>query len=103
MCSGRRNTQPLLRPTRYYIVDQIPVTGVGKIFKPALRADAVQRVVKQAVAAVIGSEDARIAVAPGGKRGMSVTVTLPVRDLGQRTAVQNALDGYIFAYDIAES
>ena len=90
-------------PKQYYIVDQIPVTGVGKIFKPALRADAVQRVVKQAVAAVIGSEDARIAVAPGGKRGMSVTVTLPVRDLGQRTAVQNALDGYIFAYDIAES
>jgi fatty-acyl-CoA synthase len=90
-------------PKQYYIVDQIPVTGVGKTFKPALRADAVHRVVKQAIAAAIGSEDARIAVVPGGKRGMSVTVTLPVRDIGQRTAVQNALDGYIFAYDIAET
>jgi fatty-acyl-CoA synthase len=90
-------------PKQYYIVDQIPVTGVGKIFKPALRADAVQRVVKQAVAVAIGSEDADIAVAPGGKRGMSVTVTLPVRDIRQRTAIQNALDGYLFAYDIAET
>jgi hypothetical protein len=34
---------------------------------------------------------------------MSVTVTLAVRDKDQRTAVQNALDGYIFAYNIAES
>jgi fatty-acyl-CoA synthase len=90
-------------PKQYYIVDSIPVTGVGKIFKPALRADAVQRVVKQAVAAAIGSEDARISVAPGGNRGMSVTVTVPFRDIGQRTAIQNALNGYIFAYDIAEA
>jgi hypothetical protein len=34
---------------------------------------------------------------------MSVTVTLPVRDIRQRTAIQNALDGYLFAYDIAET
>jgi fatty-acyl-CoA synthase len=90
-------------PKQYFIVDSIPVTGVGKIFKPALRADAVQRVVEQAVAAATGSEEARIAVAPGGKRGMNVTVTLPLRDMGQRTAIQNALDGYIFAYEIAET
>src|SRR5258708_12820169 len=95
MCSGRRNTQPLLRPTRCYIVDQIPVTGVGKIFKPALRADAVQRVVKQPVAAVIGSEDARIPVAPGGKRGMSVTVTFPARALAPPTALHTALARFI--------
>jgi fatty-acyl-CoA synthase len=34
-------------PKAIYIVDQIPLTAVGKIFKPALRWDAIRRTFEQ--------------------------------------------------------
>ena len=39
-------------PKAVYIVDQIPLTAVGKIFKPALRWDATEKVYKQELAAL---------------------------------------------------
>ena len=90
-------------PKRYHVVDSIPVTGIGKVFKPALRADATRRVVTEVIAAETGTEDASVAVTPGGKRGMHVTLTLPVRDAGRRQSIQRALDGYLFTYDILEA
>lgn len=83
------------------MIDAIPVTSVGKIFKPQLRTDAVQRLVAQVVAEAAGSEGAQIDVAAGGKRGIDVTVTLPVAQTGQRGAVEKALEGYLFDYRVA--
>ena len=83
------------------MIDAIPVTSVGKIFKPQLRTDAVQRLVEQVVAEAAGSDGAKIDVAAGGKRGIDVTVTLAAVQSGQRGAVEKALEGFLFDYKVA--
>jgi fatty-acyl-CoA synthase len=87
-------------PKQIIVIDAIPVTSVGKIFKPQLRTDAVQRLVAQVVADAVGSNDAVIEVAAGGKRGIDVTVTLPAALSGQQGAVEKVLDGYLFDYKV---
>lgn len=88
-------------PRHVIVIDAIPVTSVGKIFKPQLRTDAVQRLVAQVVAEAAGSDGARIDVAAGGKRGIDVTVTLAAAQSGQQGAVEKALEGYLFDYKVA--
>src|SRR5580693_3625156 len=65
--------EPAARPKRIYPVDAIPVTAVGKHFKPALAADAAVRVVTEALAAA-GMADARTSAAHEDGR-LIVTVT----------------------------
>lgn len=88
-------------PKQVIVIDAIPVTSVGKIFKPQLRNDAVQRLVAQVVADATGSSGALIDVTAGGKLGIDVTVTLPVALSGHQEAVEKALDGYLFDYKVA--
>lgn len=87
-------------PKQIIVIDAIPVTSVGKIFKPQLRTDAVQRLVAQVVADAVGADGAVIDVAAGGKRGIDVTVTLPAALSGQQVAVEKVLDGYLFDYKV---
>ena len=65
--------EPAARPKRIYPVDAIPVTEVGKHFKPALAADAAVRAVTEALAAA-GLPDARASAAHEDGR-LVVTVT----------------------------
>jgi fatty-acyl-CoA synthase len=65
--------EPAARPKHVYPIDAIPVTGVGKQFKPALAADAAVRAVTEALAAA-GLDDARVAAAHEDGR-LVVTVT----------------------------
>ncbi len=51
-------------PVNIFIIDALPLTGVGKIFKPALRQDAIRRVYEEITAP--------LAAAAG--RGVTVTV-----------------------------
>jgi fatty-acyl-CoA synthase len=37
-------------PTQLYLIDKIPLTAVGKVFKPALRTDAAERAVRRLLA-----------------------------------------------------
>jgi len=85
-------------PKRYYIVDSIPVTAVGKIFKPELRVDAVRRFVSRTVNDAIGAEPAGIKVTTGGRRGMSVNVTLRDADVSLRSTVERTFEGYNFEF-----
>ncbi len=90
-------------PKQVIVIDAIPMTSVGKIFKPQLRTDAVQRLVAQVVADAAGSDSARIDVAAGGKRGIDVTVTLAAAQSGQQGVVEKALEGYLFDYKVAQA
>lgn len=90
-------------PKQIIVIEAIPVTSVGKIFKPQLRTDAVQRLVTQVVADAIGNAGAVIDVAAGGKRGIDVTVTLPATLSGQQAAVEAVLDGYLFDYKVRQA
>lgn len=90
-------------PKQIIVIDAIPVTSVGKIFKPQLRTDAVQRLVAQVVAEAVGSNDAVIDAVAGGKRGIDVTVTLPPALSGKLAAVEKVLDGYLFDYKVQQA
>ncbi len=65
--------EPAARPKRIYPMTEIPVTAVGKQFKPALAADAAVRVVTEALAAA-GLPDAQITTEHEDGR-LVVTVT----------------------------
>ena len=59
-------------PKRIHIVDAIPLTSVGKIYKPELRCDAAARLVRRVVHEQLALADAEVSVSEGGRRGMRV-------------------------------
>jgi fatty-acyl-CoA synthase len=83
-------------PKRIHLLPELPLTAVGKIYKPALRADAARRVAEDAVSRALGHAPEAITAEPGGPRGMKVTVTLAAGDSALRGAVESVLGGYLF-------
>jgi fatty-acyl-CoA synthase len=76
--------EPAARPKRIHPVDAIPLTSVGKQFKPALAADAAVRAITDALAAA-GLPDAQ---ATANHQDGRLVVTVTGADPGQvRTAV----------------
>lgn len=101
----RRFAEPLIAerpawPKQIFIVGSVPMTSVGKIFKPELRNDAVRRVVAAEIAGVCNPDRVEIAVAAGGKRGTQVTITLPVGLAGRQGAIEKTLSGYLFDHEV---
>ena len=78
--------EPAARPKRIYAIPAVPLTAVGKQFKPALAADAARRVVAGALDRA-GVSAGEITVTPG-EGGLVVTV--PGTDPGQ---LRSALAG----------
>jgi fatty-acyl-CoA synthase len=64
-------------PVNLYFIDPMPLTGVGKVFKPALRWDAARRVFNQTLADLSTDEvDLSIEVGAHSVFGSIATVTL---------------------------
>ena len=64
-------------PVQLYFVDAIPLTAVGKVFKPALRSDAAERAVRRMLAPVAaGGCEVDVSVGNHAEHGTLVTVTL---------------------------
>jgi fatty-acyl-CoA synthase len=82
--------EPAARPKHIYPVDAIPVTAVGKQFKPALAADAAVRAVTEALDAA-GLPDAR---ATAGHEDGRLVVTVTGADPAQ---VREAVAGFPLA------
>jgi fatty-acyl-CoA synthase len=79
--------EPAARPKRIYPMTEIPVTEVGKPFKPALLADAAVRAITEALTAA-GVADARVTAAyEDGRLVVTVTGADPDR-------VQDAVAGF---------
>ena len=79
--------EPAARPKYIYPITEIPVTAVGKPFKPALLADAAARAITEALAAA-GLADARATAAyEDGRLVVTVTGADPDR-------VQDAVAGF---------
>jgi fatty-acyl-CoA synthase len=85
--AGAAIGEPAARPKHIYPVDAIPVTAVGKQFKPALLADAAVRAVTEALAAA-GLPDAQATAAHEDGR---LVVTVTGADPGR---VRDALAGF---------
>jgi fatty-acyl-CoA synthase len=79
--------EPAARPKRIYPIDAIPMTAVGKHYKPALVADAAVRAVTEALTAE-GLSDAQAAASHENGR-LVVTVTG-----GDSARVHQVLDGF---------
>jgi fatty-acyl-CoA synthase len=87
-------------PKEIHVVEAIPLTSVGKIYKPQLRRDAAARLVARVVRDQLGLVEARIQVSEGGRRGMKVSVTLPVSAAVSMPAVRKALASYLFEAEV---
>lgn len=87
-------------PKQIHIVETIPLTAVGKIYKPQLRCDAASRLVTRIVGDQLGVAGARIQVSEGGRRGMKVSVTVAASATASIPAIQEALAAYLFEAEI---
>jgi fatty-acyl-CoA synthase len=65
-------------PTQIYIVDNIPLTAVGKVFKPALRTDAAERALQRMIGPILQAEgcEASVRVGPHPQFGTFATVQI---------------------------
>uniref|UniRef100_UPI00048557B2 AMP-binding enzyme n=1 Tax=Paraburkholderia mimosarum TaxID=312026 RepID=UPI00048557B2 len=85
-------------PKGIRIVENMPLTGVGKIFKPALKrletVDALRSALVEA-----GVQGATVSIADDALRGISVHVELPGAELESLAA--SALGRFPFAFSIA--
>jgi fatty-acyl-CoA synthase len=87
-------------PKQIHIVDAIPLTSVGKIYKPQLRCDAAVRLVTQVVGEQLGVLDARVQASEGGRRGLRISVVVPQAARPAVPAIEQALSTYLFETEI---
>ena len=83
-------------PKHIYVVEAIPLTTVGKIYKPSLRCDAARLKVTDMLQIDMELSGAKIDVVDGGARGMRVTVTLAENDRTSVAALKKELADYLF-------
>ncbi len=76
-------------PKTVTVLDTLPLTSVGKLFKLPLRADAVRRAVTDALAHAVPGAEIDVAVADG-----TVTTVVTVPPDVDATAVKEALDRF---------
>ncbi|CAD5109907.1 acyl-CoA synthetase [Zestomonas carbonaria] len=81
-------------PKRIEILDALPVTPVGKIFKPALQQREIARVVRQE-AAEIGLADVSVEVIQDARRGLVARIAAGL----QQEPLRRALGRYSFQID----
>ncbi|MCY1382704.1 hypothetical protein D9M69_707550 [compost metagenome] len=85
-------------PKRVEILDALPVTPVGKIFKPALQQREIARVVRQE-AAELGLADLPVEVVQDARRGLVARIAAG----RQREPLGRALGRYSFQIDWLEA
>ena len=94
-------------PKAIRVVDKVPQTAVGKIFKPALQWREVEDVYAQEVLTVEGVEDVRVEVGPDKLHGMkarimvSAAAGVDTADLEAR--IRQALGRYTVKYEVEVS
>jgi fatty-acyl-CoA synthase len=89
-----RVTERAAAPVELYDIPTMPVTGVGKIFKPALRLDAAQR----AFARELADLDAAVEVKADKVHG--AVATIRAKDAATAEAARERMNGFAFRYDV---
>ena len=83
-------------PKTIQTIDTIPLTTVGKIFKPSLRCDAAKQRVVELLQDELKLANSLVEVVPGGARGMRVTVTLSKSEQSSVAELETALSAFLF-------
>jgi fatty-acyl-CoA synthase len=94
-----RVPDPTARPKRVYIIDALPLTGAGKVFKPALRRDAACRIVSSQL---VDLPIQRVCAREGaGGALLLMLIAAPGVDM-QKLAddLQAQLRGYLFSWEL---
>jgi fatty-acyl-CoA synthase len=99
---AERVTEPPARPKSIELVDEIPLTPVGKIFKPRLREIAAEHAVRQMLAAKGGSDGLTVRSATDPDRGLVVRVE-GCGDDAARSAIQQLLGQLPLTVDVVET
>ena len=87
-------------PSEIHLIDRMPVTAIGKIFKPALRFDAIARVIWRELAA-LDITAAAIDVGADPRHGTLARIRLkPPADAAHKQAIEAALGRFAFAWDL---
>jgi fatty-acyl-CoA synthase len=87
-------------PKQIHIVESIPLTSVGKIYKPQLRCDAAAWLVARVLREQCGVADVRVQVSEGGRRGLRVSVLVQQTARGKVAALEQALAKYLFETEV---
>lgn len=87
-------------PKRIEIVDAVPLTSVGKIFKPTLRCEAARQKVMDLVHNDLGIANAHVEAVAGGSRGMRVTVTLSGAARSSVAQLESELAAFLFEAEV---
>jgi fatty-acyl-CoA synthase len=91
-------------PVRVDVIDPMPLTGVGKVFKPQLRWLATERAFRQALDGLADGAHCTIAVGPHGTHGSLASVTVHGVEAHARNAVaqdiQDRLAPFVTRHDI---
>ena len=90
--AAARAPEPAAAPKRVDVVDAIPLTAVGKVFKPELRRLAAEAAARDALAGIATDVAARLAEGQ---------VVVTVRG-GDRAAVRDALAPFAFDWENAD-
>ena len=95
-----RVTERAAVPRAVRIIEAMPLTAVGKIFKPALRLDAVRHCVHRVTAQLPGAEAVTVEVRDAGG---AITVILRLANEGAAGAVadmRRELERYTFRVEV---
>jgi fatty-acyl-CoA synthase len=95
-----RVSDPPARPKSIYILDELPLTGAGKVFKPALRRDAACRIVTNQLVD-LPIQRIRARESSGGALLLTL-IPAPGVDLEKLAAdLQGLLQGYLFSWELS--
>jgi fatty-acyl-CoA synthase len=90
--------EPAAAPKTVTVLDAIPVTPVGKPFKPALRAEATQGAVREALRDVVGVQGVRVLIERG-----TVAAVIEINDGADETHVKETLDRFAITWRMEKS
>lgn len=83
-------------PKDIWLIESMPVTAVGKTFKPALRLDAIRRVLEEESRRI--AEDIRVEVVADERHGQLAHLHVPALDERRQAALEELLGGYALNY-----
>jgi len=89
--------EPPAVPKRAIILEQMPLTAVGKIFKPALRGDAARRIFSERLQP-LGIGDHAIEVKPDDRYGLLASINIPAEVAPE--PVKQRLDAFSITYEL---
>ncbi|MCX5046393.1 acyl-CoA synthetase [Aldersonia sp. NBC_00410] len=93
--AGERVPERAAAPKAVTILDALPATAIGKLYKLALRADATRRELEHALATVTGIAAIHAAVADG-----SIVATVEIDESASEPTVKEILDRYALNWKV---